>query len=167
MQDERWVLMGFTNNKYEISDYGFIRNVKTQKRLKCSSSGDKYQRFSYKDKKIRVHRLVAKYFLPNPNNFPSVRHLDSSTHGKLNNHVSNLMWCDPYLLSLNRRNVVKRIEGHYTPIIYFKGRRYNIGRFCCQRAAGDSGYVVRKLISDLYTHFKYPKHTDDEPAPTD
>ena len=37
-----------------------------------------------------VHRLVALAYIPNPNNYPIVRHLDNN---KYNNHVSNLEWC--------------------------------------------------------------------------
>lgn len=37
-----------------------------------------------------VHNLVALTYLPNPNKYPVVRHLDNN---KLNNHVSNLEWC--------------------------------------------------------------------------
>ena len=43
-----------------------------------------------KQKILKVHREVAKAFIPNPNNYPVVNHLDGN---KLNNIVTNLEWC--------------------------------------------------------------------------
>ena len=40
-------------------------------------------------KQFRVHRLVAKAFLPNPNNYPIVMHKDNN---KANPHINNLKW---------------------------------------------------------------------------
>lgn len=40
---------------------------------------------------IKVHRLVALCFLPNPSTLPQVNHKDENP---ANNHASNLEWCD-------------------------------------------------------------------------
>ena len=42
---------------------------------------------------MRVNRLVAMQFIPNPKNLPIVNHIDED---KTNDHVSNLEWTDNY-----------------------------------------------------------------------
>ena len=46
--------------------------------------------YNKKPKLFKVHRLVAKLFLPNPNNYPCVNHKDENPS---NNKVDNLEWC--------------------------------------------------------------------------
>lgn len=41
------------------------------------------------DKKL-VHRIIAETFIPNPNNYPEVNHLNYSTQ---DNRIENLEWC--------------------------------------------------------------------------
>lgn len=40
--------------------------------------------------RVRVHRLVAKTFVPNPDNLPCVDHIDCD---KTNDRADNLRWC--------------------------------------------------------------------------
>lgn len=59
-----------------------------------------------KTKGFRVHRLVADAFIPNPNNNPIINHKDEN---RLNNHVSNLEWCD-CKYNLNYGNSRKKLS---------------------------------------------------------
>lgn len=72
-----------------------LRNIFLKKML--TPHGYVYVRLSEKqgDKLTHwvVHRLVATCFIPNPNNYPEVNHMDGD---KENNCVSNLEWCTSY-----------------------------------------------------------------------
>lgn len=41
-------------------------------------------------KSFLLHRLIAKAFIPNPNNYPCINHIDGNP---LNYSISNLEWC--------------------------------------------------------------------------
>lgn len=89
---------------YQISNDGVLRS---KDRVVNSSRGQRFVRgkiISYhvdrhgylsaclqngKSTKVRIHRLVAEAFLPNPEGLPIVHHID---HDKTNNTVSNLQW---------------------------------------------------------------------------
>ncbi len=82
-------------SNYQASSLGKIRNLKTKKELSlqidekgyiaCGLYIDK----DYKHISRRVHQLVALTFIPNPENKPTVNHINNDKHDNL---VTNLEW---------------------------------------------------------------------------
>lgn len=94
---------------YQVSNLGYIRALD---KIVIDTTGKKQQKYGcilkgwidasgylmvglYKNnsrKVVKVHRIVAKYFIPNPENKREVNHIDRD---KLNNCVTNLEWVTP------------------------------------------------------------------------
>ena len=82
------------NKNYLVSDDGKIYSKTKGKYLTPKINHDGYHRVQiWEDGKCRFvswHRIIAETFLPNPNNYNVVNHIDGD---KQNNHVKNLEWC--------------------------------------------------------------------------
>lgn len=57
-----------------------------------------------KKKDHKVHRLVAIAFIPNPNDYECVNHIDGN---KLNNSLSNLEWCSKGYNNYHARSILE------------------------------------------------------------
>ena len=73
---------------------------------------------------FKIHRLVALHYIPNPNNYPQVDHIDRN---KTNNHMNNLKWCNG---SQNEQNkgMIKTNTSGIKFVLYNKSR--NNWKFC-------------------------------------
>lgn len=136
---------------YQISNMGNVRsldrivgskaNLKIfikGKVLKPTHDGDGYPFVNLckenKKKNMKNHRLLALYFMPNPNNLPCVDHIDGD---KTNNNIKNLRWCTHLQNTWNKKGrkgrlykgVIKRGTERFGAQIKCKGINYLLGKF--------------------------------------
>ena len=127
--EEIWKTISGTDNKYSVSNLGnvkrnehytivgpikgytkeikqFYKERPIKKYIDCTGYETVKMIRNNKIKTLKVHRLVAEAFIPNPNNYEQVNHLNEI---KCDNRVDNLEWCSSnYNANYGTRN--KRIS---------------------------------------------------------
>lgn len=94
IEEEEWREIE-SHGGYYVSTFGRVKGRKFE--ILAQRDLDGYRCLSINDvmtgsrDAVRVHRLVALAFIPNPNNLPEVHHKDKN---RSNNKVSNLAWTD-------------------------------------------------------------------------
>ena len=131
---ERWSQI--PNTHYSISSEGRVRNDETNKMKSIDATSDGYHKVDLysngKRTSVRVHRLVAEAFIPNPNELPQINHIDGN---KENNNVKNLEWVNnsqnmihAYRTGLVTPHPTYGMRGHKNP----NGGRKGIPIFCVE-----------------------------------
>jgi hypothetical protein len=90
--DEIWLPIEGYDNKYYISNFGNVYSNNIQNNMQLNDNQNRYTITLSRDikkKTFLVHRIVAKHFIPNPENKPEVDHIDRNPK---HNHVKNLRW---------------------------------------------------------------------------
>lgn len=189
---ELWEDVPYTNGDYQISNFGRMRSWickggHDRKRriepliLKTPLSSTGYPSLSMyfsgikKIKTIRVHHFVAKMFVPNPNNYKLVLHIDDNP---LNPHYTNLKWGtnlentqDAFIKgriipakglarkksSLTENDVRKIFKSKLTCVVL--AEKYNVNPTCISDIR--SGRSWNHITGLLCTRKKKPKFSKD------
>jgi hypothetical protein len=165
------IIKGYEN--YSISTHGRVRretpgintvpgqfkNIQLNKKTgytHCKVSGSEGK------KSVAVHRLVAETFIPNPNNYREVDHIDRD---KTNNHVDNLRWVTRWenMANLGTHRSMKSIlafpPGSESPLTFeCVGHAARVISRLTGLTYHASG-ICNVLIKPNYTHYKGWKFT--------
>lgn len=125
---EIWKTIQDYGGLYQVSNTGKVRDLKNHiKSVYKNNKGYVCLSLYYNGKTYHptVHRLVAKAFIPNPNNYEQVNHKDCN---KENNSVENLEWCNQrynydegmktFQYSKNEEHYFAKLKNSDIPIIY-------------------------------------------------
>ena len=151
-------------DNYFVSNFGNIKNSKTNKILKPGTHTQGYKLINLckngKSKSFTVHRLVCNAFLENSDNKPMIDHIDEN---KENNNVKNLRWATS---QENHYNLGKRINNKcgfkgvafnkptnkYQATIFINGKNKNLGLF---ETAEKASKAYEAKAKEVHGNFYY------------
>lgn len=153
MEEEIWkVVDGFP--RYEVSNRGNVRGIDYMRTGRVRLLKLHKKKSGYVDvllmnngagKFFLVHVLVAKMFIPNPDNKPEVDHINCVRD---DNRVENLRW-------------VTRSENARNPITYERLLKQNKIKNIGRKTSAETKAILRELNLGERNHFYGRAHTDE------
>lgn len=125
------IIKGTVN--YYITKDGRVFNSKKGTYLKKQIDRDGYEIITIRRKTYKIHRLICEAYLDNPENKPTVHHIDGN---KMNNTIENLTWAtytEQNSLKQHakklvvRQNIQKTAKNSYRIHVKYKGHDYYAG----------------------------------------
>jgi len=150
--EEEWRLVSGWEKMYEVSNLGRVRSIKKKGLIIASFlEKDGYIVVSLKSPRVmkKVHRLVAKAFIPNPEDKPQVNHIDNKRN---NNVLTNLEWVTHKENSEHcfKQDRFSRGEKHYASILtekdVIKIRKSKLTRSMLAKKYGVSWSTVDAVV---------------------
>lgn len=141
---------------YKISSLGRIISSYSRRILSPTISGHKgkdyYAITLVKNgikKRFHIHKLVALSFIPNPNNFPCIDHINTD---RFDNRVENLKWCS---FSQNNLNPITNSK-KFKPVVQLK-EDLLIHVFNSINEATKHGFCLSRIIGCCKGRYKRHK----------
>lgn len=154
INEEKWLPIVGYEGLYEISNLGRVKSFHKGKKLRhevgilkpCILG--KYYRVvlhkpDHKRKLYGIHRLVAAAFIPNPNNYPEVNHIDEN---KLNNRVSNLEWVSHKYNIAYSNNLEKAYAKTRKAVVAYTKDGQFVGEYRGVREAARANNVLESCV---------------------
>lgn len=106
----KWKYIPGTQATYSVNEYGQVRNNKTGRILSQNMARKGFYRFAIMKRKVHTtyitHLIMAKLFLPNPNNLPCIKFKNGNCADV---YLDNLEWSHPPT-KLNLGNTTNQIK---------------------------------------------------------
>lgn len=165
--EEIWKEIDGYNGMYKVSNIGRVKSVARkdskgrfvkERILKLGRDSNGYlQAHLWKEggqKCFLVHRLVAKAFIPNPNNLTDINHISEI---KADNNINNLEWCDKKYNNNYGTCIERSRKARSKPVIQYDDQGNFIKKYSSVRSVNCDGFFhssVLAVCKGMYKHHR-------------